>query len=548
MAWDSAFQSIAIPPIKIRNTEETIEINGYREIKLYHPGLQNLGCGQGNYWLDQEFCWKAQKSKTSRGECEIELTNGKVQSAFCKITHILDPIRWVKNRYELSPLAAHRKSWKRAQAKLNDPMNQAYVEAVTYYCVSKLREMDVSPHFPYSYGSFSAIAENYRFNITDEFDSYKNTRWFWKARDRNAFRLVIESDDTPSEKEEWTRRPSFINDTTSDSSSDSTDDSESNSSDESLAVEAMDEKEGSIRTADDLSFKSQSSEEVSEDESEDSTYELEPKFYIELQNIPVMMMFLEKNDGVMDELLENPDLVGAESGTSAWDTIWSAWIFQVIAGLCVAQATLSLTHNDLHTNNIVWAKTEKKYIYYSTRDGTRWKVPTYGKIFRIIDFGRAILRIGDRVVYSDDFRSGNDAATQYNFGPLQSARGPVVTPNPSFDLTRLAVSLFENLFPEEPKLKTDGDVLSKEEGLEVLETKSELYNILWKWMLTRSGENVLITPDGDEKYPSFDLYTVIAAECEGARPRDQVRAKPFSDFIMGRAAIPKNEKVYSLFF
>jgi hypothetical protein len=35
---------------------------------------------------------------------------------------------------------------------------------------------------------------------------------------------------------------------------------------------------------------------------------------------------------------------------------------------------------------------------------------------------------------------------------------------------------------------------------------------MWSWMITELGENVLITPDGEEKYPNFDLYKVIAED------------------------------------
>jgi hypothetical protein len=207
---------------------------------------------------------------------------------------------------------------------------------------------------------------------------------------------------------------------------------------------------------------------------------------------------------------------------------------------------MSLTHNDLHSNNIVWSNTDKEFLYYQKRDRTTWKVPTYGKIFRIIDFGRAIFRLGDKVVCSDDFRIGNDAATQYNFGDICVNKGTLVTPNPSFDLCRLAVSLFEAIFPHTMEEKKGGRVMSSEEGLEMRETDSDLFNTMWTWMVTDRRENVLIDGDGNEKYPSFDLYKVIAEECHMARPRDQLEKKPFSGFKV--KGYPKNAKMYSLFF
>ena len=267
---------------------------------------------------------------------------------------------------------------------------------------------------------------------------------------------------------------------------------------------------------------------------------------MDIKDFPVMLIYLEKSNGVLDDLIQDYDAVGCRPGSEQWEKQWSAWMFQIIAACCVMQHTMSLTHNDLHTNNIVWSETEDEYLYYSKRDGTVWKVPTYGKIFRIIDFGRAIFRIQNKVVYSDDFCEGNDAATQYNFGPIRDPDMSEITPNPSFDLCRVAVSIFENLFPQEPDRKKGGKVLSEEPGLKVIETTSELFNVMWSWMVTDFGENVLINSEGEEKYPNFDLYKVIAEDCHQARPCDQLIKKPFSQFKIN--STPKDQKVYSLFF
>ena len=94
--------------------------------------------------------------------------------------------------------------------------------------------------------------------------------------------------------------------------------------------------------------------------------------------------------------------------------------------------------------------------------------------------------------------------------------------------------------------KKGGRVMSSEEGLEMRETDSDLFNTMWTWMVTDRRENVLIDGDGNEKYPSFDLYKVIAEECHMARPRDQLEKKPFSGFKV--KGYPKTAKVYSLFF
>lgn len=244
----------------------------------------------------------------------------------------------------------------------------------------------------------------------------------------------------------------------------------------------------------------------------------------------------------MDALLDNFAEVGAKPGTPEWEVRWSAWIFQVVAALSVAQELLGMTHNDLHTNNIVWSATEEEFLYYKRRDGSAFKVPTFGKMFRIIDFGRAIFTVNGRMLVSDDFRSHNDAGGQYRFKPLyKNVRNPVM-PNPSFDLCRLSVSLFQALFPETPK--TEEEILSSEEGLTVLKTESPLYNVLWKWLVDDDGENVLINPDGSERYPDFYLYKHIAAYVHTAVPREQFVEPAFDRFQVNPSEVGK---AWSLF-
>lgn len=560
--WDPAFQTLEIPETKLvyrpLTDEQKEELAGCRELTTYHPAQNFLRCSReaaADHWLDHTFYWVGQKDPFQKGPCTISLKQIGQDSvvekkAYCKLSHILDPIRWVKNRYTRSADSKRTKAAARTQKKMKDPMNKAYVECLASYCLSRVRELDMSPHFPLFYGSFSGLVDTYEYDISEEYSSFRNNAWFWKGIRANKCRLVVE----PAEAEaDFTECPSFINgdyksitgsDTTADSS-----DSEKEEDELSDMDERSDDGRKSLHTADDLSFRSHESSEPSEsDESGESD---DPKLALEVCDFPAAVMYLEMNDGVIDDFLEDHSLIEAEPGTAVWEAKWTAWIFQIIAGLCVAQATLSFTHNDLHTNNIVWSSTDKPFLYYSSRDGTIWKIPTYGKILRIIDFGRAIFRLKQQVIYSDDFMPGNDAATQYNFGPLQPLKhedAPEVYPNASFDLSRLAVSLFEGIFPEQPATKPGGAILSREPGLEIRETQSELYNLLWSWMVTRSGENILINADGDEKYPSFDLYTTIAAEVDSARPRDQVKKMIFKEFIMKKDRAPKDQKIYSLFF
>ena len=293
--WDNALKSVPPPPVvPIQQTltaEHMAQMSGFRNLSLSHPAYSLLGVdSKTQAWLDHKWRWQGQSSEAGKGDCEISLGNGR-QKAYCKVTHLLDPVRWMKGRYEfaMEPANANRtKGWARAQEKLKDPMNQAYVEALSYFSLSRLHELDASPHFPFYYGSMTAIANKYMFNISEEYDSFRNTRWFWRGLD--ARRFAVQADfETDSDRAFWTRRPSFINDSGDSTNSEEDSDNEA-SGDESLKADSVPDGAGSIHTADNLSFHSQSEEE--EEEEEDDEDDDDPHFFAEFNDFPVMLMYL----------------------------------------------------------------------------------------------------------------------------------------------------------------------------------------------------------------------------------------------------------------
>lgn len=467
----------------------------------------------------------------SGNDCTITLKNSNncrrsVQS-YMKITHLLDPINYLRDSTDTSILS--------------DKWNQGYVETVATYALGRLRSENISPHFNYYYASYSAIAGTYSYNITDEVESYRMYRWFWDVIESNAAKLDVFGEDTET-VEELKRviliKPDYCLETRDETSSVVEELASITSAKDGCELESLDSASVSIESV---------SEVTTNDSYEESNADDDCLVYLTVSDFPVMMIFTEKNRGTMDDLLEDYTEVGALVGTSEWEKRWSAWIFQVIAALCVAQKVFGFIHNDLHTNNIVWSETEEKYLYYTTNDKQCFRVPTYGKIFRIIDFGRAIFHINDHLYVSSDFKEGNDAATQYNFPPLSSdSDSPIVYPNPSFDLARLAVSLLESLYPIKPDAKEDGCILSSEEGRIVEETKSSLYNLLWSWLIDSEGKNILWDSDDSELFPDFNLYVHIATHCKNSVPYKQISAEAFKMFSVEH--IPTKAVPYSLFF
>ena len=568
---------IQIPHPKFFLKERSLKLDSFKELHRLHPGLLHLydlsGLleGKGDVHMDQRFRIIGASGLSKSGAMNLTVEKNvkdseiEVQdiSGFMKVTHLLDPISWLRGKYEVEDLSGAVSFFKevpneKIKEKLNNSMNQAYVEAVASYSLSKLREGDVSPHFHYFYGAFRGISDTYSYNISDVFASYRHCRWFWDHQETGIFELSVDNEESLEKEvlEAIFEPPSTLHSETSSNADDETE--ELDSIDGPLAATAVELESLSTTSMESVSYKededaTDEDEDDDEDDDDDSDDEDDDSendslnVLAKIHNFPVMVLFTESSEGTMDSLLENFDEVGAKPNTKKWDEIWLAWVFQIISALCVVQAMFGFSHNDLHTNNIVWIKTDIKFLHYRSRDGTTWKVPTYGKLFRIIDFGRAIFWVNKRLFCSDDFSEGNDAADQYNFGPLKTDDfSPEVHPNPSFDLCRLAVSLFEGLFPVEPLIKKGALILSAEPGLKVKETESDLYNLLWSWMIDEDGCNVMMEPNGKERYPDFDLYKVIAAKVHEAVPSEQITRPIFDKFRVSKNGVGK-AKVYNLF-
>ena len=510
----------------------------YTDLQTYFPTMKTLFdledlSGQ-DVWFDNDYKIthvNIVSEEHIKGNCKIQVTyktDSKKINAYLKVTHLIDPVTYVKKSVDGYEFANDEEM----KDKIKDPWNQAYVETIASYCLGKLRQENICPHFNLFYGAFRSMTKKYSYNISDDIESYRMYKWFWNGVEKHIMKIQVDVEDEEERKEiydEIMKKPDYC-----------LEDNES--------VEELDNDEdrnndvGELHSLDSVSIDTHESSNKGSTESEEEEDE-EIKVYLNLENFPVMMIFTEENEATMDDLLEDYDAVGAEPGEKLWEDKWTAWLFQTIAALCVAQTLFGFTHNDLHSSNIVWSPTDKTHIYYKTKDKF-FKVPTYGKIFKLIDFGRSIFSINEHLFVSDDFKEGNDAATQYSFPPLNDEE-PKVYPNPSFDLARLSISIFETLFPEGAKHKKDGLVLSAEEGRIVKESTSDLYNILWLWLIDSEGNNILWDDENDERFPDFELYVHIAAKCKNAIPKEQIYKKPFIKFLVN--SVPKNTTVYSLY-
>jgi hypothetical protein len=530
---------------------------------------------------------------------------------FVKRVHLVEPIPTMEGTYSLptdGALPQPQEYWMNTLTKIHDKYNEAYIDSLCCATISRLVETDKSPHWCKFYGAFNGRVNKYLYNITGEISSLKHERWFNKNQKEGIFKIrvigedveqkpavhiveemgegIIECDKLENElinmkisddSDEESLHSEEIkgeeeNSSQSDESSDTecSDDeecvSQSPSTDEDASVELLEERPVRIIKLDDKNSKSsKGSKSSSGSESESSNHssmysedyddsnQNQSEFFAEFTDFPVQVTLMERCTGTMDALLDIEEDSEDPEMAKSKDIRWSAWVFQVIAALSVAQYYYGFVHNDLHTNNVMWSPTTDAYIYYRL-DGLKggekfYRVPTFGKLMKIIDFGRASFWLKDRndLIITDSYADGNDAAGQYNCQPYYDSSEPKVNPNPSFDLCRMAVSMFDALYPEQPPTEETPTKLSEEDGRIALETESKLYNLLWLWLTDCEGKNILRNPDDSERFPDFDLYKHIARYANNSIPREQAQIPYFEAlYKIEKKDIPSEAKVWEL--
>jgi hypothetical protein len=154
----------------------------------------------------------------------------------------------------------------------------------------------------------------------------------------------------------------------------------------------------------------------------------------------------------------------------------------------------------------MYIETDEPYLYYTYKD-IHYKVPTFGRIFKIIDFGRAIYSWEGKQFISDSFHPDGDAATQYNIEPFRDFSKPILEPNYSFDLCRLACSM-----------------------VDMLPDDSAVYDLVEEWCNDDKHRNVMYKKNGEERYPDFKLYKMIARTVHNHVPELQLTKPIFAQY------------------
>ena len=556
------------------NDQTSYDYNPFRitGLQSYNP-LYNLF-----FNMDSTNCQKITLNhKNIVTSLETVMEGAKAQESakiFVKSSPLLDPLHFLRGKYDLeNPLIRQLPTLDSTKdtcfPKILDANNSAYVDGFFSYLTSMMHENHGWIHGVQYYGSFLGIQSRFRYNVADDIDFLEDSEYFSKniskyfdlddeafalfnqksgpGSRRNRDKLMIVEDETidlgieeiddmgvvsndthvsssseiPVINEDThelldigaeteyiantrERLPSDSSDDSSISNSESDDDNVTNKCDECgcevVSVKYLTEVDGK-------SYCGGCKPSAEDDDSSDYTDysgDDDEKMFAYLHDFPVQLIFQERCEGTFDELLVSRALSPKQT---------TAALFQILIVLATYQRMFSFTHNDLHTNNIMWVKTDLEHIQYLF-EGQYYRVPTYGRIFKLIDFGRAIYQFNGRRFCSDSFSENGDANSQYNCEPYFNPKKPVIDPNPSFDVSRLGCSLYDFT------METDS---------------TELKNLIDEWCEDDYGKNILYKSSGEERYPGFKLYKMIARIVNNLVPKDILKKSIFAKYRVAKA-------------
>jgi hypothetical protein len=527
-------------------------------IPLYNLYFSLLPTNSNNIILNNKWRLNKLTAQETNNIFKCSIKDDKVKEnklTYLKFSPLLDPLKYLSGKYDVADatllnLPAFETS--DCHSKLRDCNNSAYVDSFFSFLSSKLLHQHNFAHGLDFYGSFLAIKNDFRYNIIDDIELLNDSAFF-RRNDKVLYELedvdIDETnDDTRNYKKKLNITDCLMDDKNILNLSDITDitqiDSICNISDELVPVELDVEMKSITHSSHNSSCSSRTShtttsegngeeisaeggdiemtdqaeeenegEEGEEDEEDEEGEESEEGeddddeevLIAKIKQFPVQVIALEHCKNTLDNFMAH--------GTISNDN-WDSIVIQILFSLITFQKTFSLTHNDLHTNNIMYCETDKKFLYYKLNH-VYYKVPTYGKLFKIIDFGRAIYKFRGQLLCSDSYHPEGDAATQYNCEPYINDKKPRLEPNMSFDLCRLGCALYDYLI-DEPNTK--------------------IVQIMLDWIKDDKGRNILYKKNGDERYPDFKLYKMIARTVNKHIPSDVLNNTYFDKFI-----IPKKE-------
>ena len=471
---------------------------------------------------------------------------------FFKYSPLIDPIKYMIGKYEASYniYDLPKKNQDLKNEKFLDPNNSAYIDGFFSFLSSILLNKHNFINGIDYYGSFLGIKNDFMVQIDDDIEYLNDSDFFHK--NNNQLFKIIEGEryknifnNTKKYKQsiniyeenidididlvlgETNNINQILDNLTSENISDlqiEYDNNEKDDNQKRISDISNNKKKKKVKT-NELSDSGSScssrysntisSNDESSDNESSSSEEIsstEEELHATINKFPVQTIALECCDDTLDSYIVNNKIKDKE---------WESIILQILFTLLTYQKLFNFTHNDLHTNNIVFIQTDKVFIYYKY-DNKHYKVPTFGKIYKIIDFGRAIYTFKNELICSDSYSQNGDANTQYNCEPYFNANKARLEPNYSFDLCRLGCSLFDYFIDDIDDIK---------------KLKSPIKKLMVAWVFDDKNKNILYKNDGNERYPDFKLYKMIARTVHNHTPQKVIKNEVFETYVIAKKKI-----------
>jgi hypothetical protein len=482
---------------------------GFKHIQPFFPPLEKLFKTDAVANI-RDYGIRLSEGATSVRDKDTVKTDARTVAIHRKTTMLVCMYKWMRGDYGPLGIPKPAEIANDIQFRLQNPNNAGYVGALASILLSE----SGCPHFPKVFGVYTGIVDTHTVDISDDYEELSGRGWFG---DNLGKTFDLQLRDVPNDVEfSHTRRhracigvgDEALLDGVEDIDADHVSNPETaeSASEFNESSDSSFEHENETTTTGDDIFDIESCD--CEDDESDSEYadddDDEPFAWATFRDVPVVTTVMEKCD------LTFVDMIRLHKEPEKH----VAWVAQIVFAMAFAQRTFGLTHNDLHSNNVMCVPTTEEYLYYNHAN-TLYRVPTYGYLIKIIDFDRAIFSVRlqgmkePKLFASSQFNVGEEAEGQYNMEPFYVREFPHILPNPSFDLVRFAISVFWDLFPQGP----DGDYTHP------------LFKLFLQWTTLPDGSSVMFRKlrDNHDRYHGFHLYKAIARYCkDSAVPRKEI--------------------------
>ena len=351
--------------------------------------------------------------------CRVKnIVNNKTKdkNVFFKMAPLLDPYKYLIGKYnildeKLYNLPKFDSTEETCHPKFIDINNSAYVDGMFLYLTSSLLNTHNFSHGVDYYGSFLGIKNDFIINVFDDIDYLNNSDFFNKNKnvlfkiddyehlfqdenqklkpiiiqhnssaksqlsiksfDNEIFEEVFEDINEENKDNKDNKEVIDLDDLVDLSNTNILDNKESNqnvtlkssstcSSRSSYTNDEYNGEEDDENLENDIDYDIENTSEVEDEsksnsENDDSESFEEERIEAIIPKFPVQIIGMEYCENTFDDLILNEELTTDE---------WYSAFMQIIMILITYQKAFNFTHNDLHTNNVMYNKTDKKFIYY----------------------------------------------------------------------------------------------------------------------------------------------------------------------------------------